>query len=132
MTVVLAEAVLRARGGGGPTLVEADTYRMQAHTNADDSTRYRSDDEVELWRARDPLLRLRAHLEATGVLTPEGEARITEEAEVMAAHVRSGMAREATTDPLELFAHVLSRPTPQLAEQAAALAAELAYEDGVS
>ena len=50
----------RARDGGGPTLVEALTYRIEAHTNADDATRYRDDAEVEAWRARDPLARLRA------------------------------------------------------------------------
>ena len=54
LTVVLGEAVARARAGGGPTLVEADTYRMDAHTNADDAARYRTDDEVAAWVKRDP------------------------------------------------------------------------------
>ncbi|WP_425570781.1 pyruvate dehydrogenase (acetyl-transferring) E1 component subunit alpha [Pseudonocardia adelaidensis] len=125
LTVVLTEAVARARRGDGPTLVEADTYRIQAHTNADDPSRYRADDEVEQWRPRDPLLRLRAHLTATGVLTPEREAEFAGAAEEMAAHVRAGMDGESALDPAELFAHVYSAPTPQLREQAALLAAEL-------
>ena len=125
LTVVLTEAVARARRGDGPTLVEADTYRIQAHTNADDPSRYRTEAEVEEWRPRDPLLRMRAHLVATGVLTPEREAEFAAAAEEMAAHVRAGMSRESTLDPAELFAHVYSTPTPQLREQAALLAAEL-------
>jgi len=125
LTVVLSDAVARARRGEGPTLVEADTYRIQAHTNADDPSRYRDDDEVERWRPRDPLLRLRAYLTATGVLTPEREAEFAGAAEEMAAHVRAGMSRDEALDPAELTAHVYSTPTPQLREQAAQLASEL-------
>jgi 2-oxoisovalerate dehydrogenase E1 component alpha subunit len=125
LTVVLTEAVARARRGEGPTLVEADTYRIQAHTNADDPSRYRSDAEVDQWRPRDPLLRLRAHLTATGVLTPEREAEFAAAAEEMAARLRERMGQESTPEPAELFAHVYSTPTPQLREQAALLAAEL-------
>ncbi|TQM37807.1 pyruvate dehydrogenase E1 component alpha subunit [Pseudonocardia cypriaca] len=125
LTVVLSEAVARARRGEGPTLVEADTYRIHAHTNADDPSRYRADDEVEKWRPRDPLLRLRAHLTTTGALTSRLEAEFAAAAEEMAAHVRAGMGGESVLDPAELFAHVYSTPTPQLREQAALLAAEL-------
>jgi len=61
------EALLRARSGGGPTLIEALTYRLSDHTTADDATRYRSPDEVaEAWKL-DPIVRLRAHLVAAGV-----------------------------------------------------------------
>jgi pyruvate dehydrogenase E1 component alpha subunit len=125
LTVALSEAVARARSGDGPTLVEADTYRVHAHTNADDPSRYRSDDEVEQWRPRDPLLRLKAHLTSTGALTPGLEAEFAAAAEEMAAHVRAGMGAESALDPAELFAHVYSAPTPQLREQAALLASEL-------
>ncbi|MGI5131469.1 pyruvate dehydrogenase (acetyl-transferring) E1 component subunit alpha [Pseudonocardia sp. CA-107938] len=128
LLVVLGAAVERARSGGGPTLVEADTYRVQAHTNADDPTRYRTDDEVQPWRARDPLLRLRTHLVATGELDDEREAAFAAEAERLAEHVRAGMNAEPATDPTELFAHVYAAPTPQLAEQRAVLAAELELE----
>src|SRR5699024_3274662 len=54
---VMDEAVLRARRGEGPFLVEAHTYRMDSHTNADDATRYRTTAEVDQWRAADPLTR---------------------------------------------------------------------------
>ena len=56
---VLTEAVARAAKGDGPTLVEAYTYRMGAHTTSDDPTRYRSAAEEEVWRRRDPIDRLR-------------------------------------------------------------------------
>jgi 2-oxoisovalerate dehydrogenase E1 component alpha subunit len=125
LTVVLGEAVDRARSGGGPTLVEADTYRIEAHTNADDASRYRTEDEVAGWAARDPLIRLRAYLTEAGVLTEEREAGFAAIAEEMAAHVRNGLGREGRVDPQELFAHVYATPTPQLAEQQASLRAEL-------
>ena len=128
LTVVLGEAVDRARAGAGPTLVEADTYRIQAHTNADDPSRYRADDEVAHWRQRDPLLRLRAYLTGAGALDDEQEAAFAEAGERLAEHVRAGMNADPVADPAELFAHVYATPTPQLAEQAAQLRAELELE----
>ena len=56
------DAVERARTGGGPTLIEAETYRIGAHSSSDDPSRYRDPKEVELWKARDPLDRLRARI----------------------------------------------------------------------
>src|SRR5882757_8217145 len=132
LTVVLSDAVGRAREGAGPTLVEADTYRMQAHTNADDATRYRTDDEVRQWIPRDPLTRLRAYLTERRLLDADAEARITADAEEMAARVRAGMAEEVAVDPLELFAHVTVQRGGQRTEQAELLAAELAADEEVS
>jgi pyruvate dehydrogenase E1 component alpha subunit len=124
LSAVLAEAVGRAAGGGGPTLVEADTYRIDAHTNADDAGRYRSEDEVEQWRPRDPLLRLRKYLTAQGVLDDSREAELAAAAEEVAAHVRSGLSIQDRLDPAELFEYVYARPTPQLVAQAALLREE--------
>ena len=64
----VARRVDAARAGGGPTLIEGVTYRIEAHTNADDATRYRSDDEVRQWLARDPLARLETYLRAPALL----------------------------------------------------------------
>jgi len=131
LTAVLGAAVERAASGGGPTLVEADTYRVEAHTNADDATRYRSDDEVEQWRERDPLVRLRFYLRSTGHLDDAAEAEFTEAAERAATRVREGISAEVPLDPAELFAHVYATRTPQLAAQEELLRAELAAgEDG--
>ncbi|RKS73144.1 pyruvate dehydrogenase E1 component alpha subunit [Actinomadura pelletieri DSM 43383] len=129
LLAVLGEAVEAARAGEGPQLVEAHTYRMQAHTNADDATRYRADDEVEAWRARDPILRSRAHLTSAGLLDEEREARMVETAEEVAAALREAVADESVPDPADLFAHVYATATPQLREQAEFLAEELTREE---
>jgi pyruvate dehydrogenase E1 component alpha subunit len=126
---VLGEAVARARAGEGPTLVEADTYRIESHTNADDASRYRTDDEVSDWLPRDPLLRVRTYLRKAGALDDALEQKITAAAEEMAAAVRAGVGADTPVDPEDLFAHVYSTPTPQLAEQRATLRAELDLEE---
>ncbi|AEW95422.1 MULTISPECIES: pyruvate dehydrogenase (acetyl-transferring) E1 component subunit alpha [Streptomycetaceae] len=125
---VLSEAVERARSGGGPTLIEAVTYRVDAHTNADDATRYRDADEVETWRAHDPLVLLERELRERGRYD-EARVRAAEEAaEAMAADLRERMNADPELDPMDLFRHVFAEPTPQLREQQALLGAELAAE----
>jgi 2-oxoisovalerate dehydrogenase E1 component alpha subunit len=114
---VLGEAIDRARAGGGPSLIEAHTYRMQAHTNADDDTRYRERDEVQAWIARDPLLRLRAHLTETGALDAEAEERFAAGAEEIAAAMRTALNTDADLDPEDLFRFVTDTRSPQLEEQ---------------
>ncbi|WP_328476222.1 pyruvate dehydrogenase (acetyl-transferring) E1 component subunit alpha [Streptomyces sp. NBC_00377] len=126
---VLTAAVEHARAGHGPFLVEAHTYRMDAHTNADDATRYRDAEEVQRWSAADPLSRLERYLRARGALTDEDVTAVREQAETLAAELRAGMNAESVPDPLELFDHVYAEPTPQLREQRAMLAAELAETD---
>ncbi|MFJ2828732.1 pyruvate dehydrogenase (acetyl-transferring) E1 component subunit alpha [Streptomyces sp. NPDC087263] len=125
---VLSEAVLRARAGGGPTLVEAVTYRIDAHTNADDATRYRGDSEVETWRAHDPIALLERELTERGLLDEDARRSAREDAETMAADLRARMNQDPVLDPMDLFAHVYAEPTPQLREQEALLRAELAAE----
>ncbi|POH74305.1 thiamine pyrophosphate-dependent enzyme [Arthrobacter glacialis] len=126
LLAVLGHAVDRARNGGGPALVEAHTYRMQAHTNADDSTRYRSDAEVAQWVPKDPLLRVEKYLHDAGALAAADRERIAVAAEAMAKTLRDGLNAETSVDPLDLFRYVYSEPTPQLREQSTLLAAELA------
>ncbi|MGW4947504.1 pyruvate dehydrogenase (acetyl-transferring) E1 component subunit alpha [Actinoplanes sp. NPDC004185] len=128
LLAVLGAAVERARAGGGPQLIEAHTYRMQAHTNADDATRYRRDDEVAAWVERDPITRLEAHLRERGLLDDARLADITAQAEKVATHLRDGLNRDVEPDPAMLFDHVYASPTPQLAEQAALVADELERE----
>jgi pyruvate dehydrogenase E1 component alpha subunit len=114
---VLGEAVERARSGGGPSLVEAHTYRMQAHTNADDDTRYRERDEVKAWVARDPLTRMRAYLTAQGLLDDAAEERLAAGAEEIAAALRDALNTDADLDPEDLFRFVTAERSPQLEEQ---------------
>ncbi|WP_405813385.1 thiamine pyrophosphate-dependent dehydrogenase E1 component subunit alpha [Streptomyces sp. NBC_01390] len=122
---VLGKAVEEARSGGGPWLVEAHTYRMAPHTSADDPSRYRPAEETEHWRGRDPIDRLETWLREHGLLTEDDIAATAAQAEAYAADVRSRLAEDPALDPLSLFDHVFSAPTPQLIEQRAALRAEL-------
>ncbi|HEX6967699.1 MAG TPA: pyruvate dehydrogenase (acetyl-transferring) E1 component subunit alpha [Micromonosporaceae bacterium] len=126
---VLTRAVEHARSGNGPFLVEAHTYRMEPHTNADDATRYRDAAEVEAWAERDPIARLEAYLRGAGVLDDQAVAAIRDEAEAFAADLRARMNAEPKVVPLSLFDHVYAEPTPQLLEQREQVRAELAALD---
>ncbi|GAA2073251.1 pyruvate dehydrogenase (acetyl-transferring) E1 component subunit alpha [Pseudolysinimonas kribbensis] len=128
LLAVMHAAVDRARAGGGPTLVEAHTYRIQAHTNADDDTRYRDRAEVQEWVARDPLIRLRSYLRVCDALSAAAEDEITAEAEAVAAELRDALQAEHVPDPEDLFRHVYAERTPRLEEQWAMLADELARD----
>ncbi|GIG38103.1 pyruvate dehydrogenase (acetyl-transferring) E1 component subunit alpha [Cellulomonas pakistanensis] len=107
---VTAEALERARSGGGPTLVEAFTYRMGAHTTSDDPSRYRSAAEEDYWRQRDPIDRLEKHLAATGELSEEFRAGLAAEADALGERVRTfvrALGRPATST---MFDHVYATP----------------------
>jgi pyruvate dehydrogenase E1 component alpha subunit len=116
------DAVARARGGGGPTLIEAVTYRVGPHTTADDPGRYRTQEVADEWRSsRDPLERVRLWLEANdawdadwqeGLEAAESEAveRAVEEAEALAA-----------LGPAEIFGAMYAEPTGPLLDQLAML-----------
>jgi TPP-dependent pyruvate/acetoin dehydrogenase alpha subunit len=75
----MTEAVDRARGGGGPSLLVLKTYRMLGHSSSDDPTKYRDADEVAAWAAKDPLARYEQHLLAAGVVRPGERERIERE-----------------------------------------------------
>jgi len=125
---VLSEAVAHARAGLGPVLVEAVTYRLEAHTNADDAGRYRTPEEVASWQEHDPVPLLERHLREAGLLSDEDVRQAAAEAEELAARMRAMFHVKPELDPMSLFTHVYAEPTPQLREQAAQLAAELAAD----
>jgi 2-oxoisovalerate dehydrogenase E1 component alpha subunit len=125
---VLTQAADRARGGDGPTLVEAVTYRIDSHTNADDASRYRDDSEVAAWREHDPIALLESELTGRGLLDDTLRQTVTDEAETMAAALRERMHGDPRLDPTELFAYVYAEPTQQLRQQEAQLRAELEAE----
>lgn len=77
---ITKDAVNRARAGGGPTLIEAVTYRIGPHTTADDPGRYRPEDDVATWRRQDPVERVRLFLSERDQWTPEWQAQIEAEA----------------------------------------------------
>ncbi|WP_433163087.1 thiamine pyrophosphate-dependent dehydrogenase E1 component subunit alpha [Kribbella sp. CA-247076] len=129
LLAVLGQAVDKARAGEGPQLVEAHTYRVQAHTNADDATRYRADDEVTPWLERDPIKRLATYLEQAGLLDESVRARAEAGAQEVAERLREGLMPEPDVDPEDLFTHLYTEQTPQLTEQAAFLRDELVREE---
>jgi pyruvate dehydrogenase E1 component alpha subunit len=109
-------------------LVEAHTYRMQSHTNADDATRYRKDDEVQQWVPKDPIQRMRTYLTDLNLLDEKVEKNIAEKAETVATAMRDGLNAESEVDPEDLFRYVFTEKTSQLREQAAKLRDELSRE----
>jgi 2-oxoisovalerate dehydrogenase E1 component alpha subunit len=119
-------AIEAAASGDGPTLIEALTYRIEAHTNADDASRYRDEDEVARWLARDPVTRLRQYLTGRGLLDETAIAAIDAEAEQQARALRERMAADPSGDPAELFRHVYAEPTAALRHQQDELTRELA------
>jgi pyruvate dehydrogenase E1 component alpha subunit len=125
MLAVMDEAAVFVRSGSGPVIVEARTYRVEAHTNADDATRYRSSAEVESWLERDPVARLEKYLGAKRLLDHAALESLANEADAVAAAAREATRVHHTPDPLELFTNVFSQPTQQLTEQQAQLRAEI-------
>ena len=111
-------ALDKAREGGGPTLIEAITYRMGAHTTADDPTKYRNDDEVKYWQERDPIKRFNTYLKNKGYWNDELEqqaiARTKEEVEKA---VDEAEALAAKVDPEEMFHFVYSSIYPHIKEE---------------
>ncbi|NWL26122.1 pyruvate dehydrogenase (acetyl-transferring) E1 component subunit alpha [Paenarthrobacter ureafaciens] len=130
LLAVMDRAVKLAREGSGPLLIEAHTYRMQAHTNADDATRYRPESEVAEWQAKDPLTRMKAYVTDKGLLDDDATSRIADHAEAVATQLREGLGEDVPVQPMDLFKYVFSKPTPQLKEQSELLADELAREEG--
>ncbi len=114
---VTREAADRARSGGGPTLIEAVTYRIGPHSTADDDTRYRPSSEVETWRERDPIERFRRHLLARD-LADEGFVRSCEaEADAWVGEIRSRLVALGPPPDAELFDHAFAEPPSELAEE---------------
>ncbi|WP_328293364.1 pyruvate dehydrogenase (acetyl-transferring) E1 component subunit alpha [Kineococcus sp. NBC_00420] len=121
---VTRAALERARSGGGPTFIEAYTYRMGAHTTADDPTRYRLSAETEAWREKDPIDRFRTYLRSEGILDDDYEAALDAEADEFAARLRAGVIALVDPEPVSMFDHAYAEPHPQvLAERDEFLAA---------
>jgi pyruvate dehydrogenase E1 component alpha subunit len=122
---VTSEALQRARSGGGPTLVEALTYRLGPHTTSDDPRRYRSDEEEAEWRERDPLLRLRRYLTGIGAWSDERQQSVeAEEAAAIEAAVEEAES-VPPQEPRELFRSMFAEMTPQLGAQQRSLLEDL-------
>ena len=114
---VTKAALQNAREGNGPTLVEAFTYRMGAHTTSDDPTRYRLTDELESWKLKDPIERVKAYLVRGGIADQAFFDAIEAESDELAAHVRKGCLEMTDPEPLSIFDHVYAERHPLIEEE---------------
>jgi pyruvate dehydrogenase E1 component alpha subunit len=128
--VATKEAAERARNGDGPTLVECVTYRVMMHTTADDPTRYRTDDEVDAWKKKDPLPRFAAYLQDKGVLNTtsmeEIEAGVLDQIQTAIHKAEDQM--EQLGDPVDMFDHLYAQLPPHIEKQKQELISNLAVE----
>ncbi len=122
---VTKEALDKARGGGGPTLIEAITYRFGHHTTADDWTRYRSEEEVEEWKRKDPLLRMRKYLEGKEIWGEEDEKGAWEAAKAEIAQAVEEYERMPERDVEEIFKYTFAEMPWNLREELEELRAYL-------
>ncbi len=110
-------ALEECRTGNGPVLVEAFTYRMDAHTTSDDPTRYRLADELELWKLKDPIERVRVHLVRTHGVEQEFFDGVQAQADELAARFRQFCVDMPAPPPDRMFANVYDEPSPVLEAQ---------------
>jgi 2-oxoisovalerate dehydrogenase E1 component alpha subunit len=126
----VAQAALDgARTGQGPVLIEAITYRMGAHTTSDDPTRYRVEAELEAWKLKDPLERLKAFLYRQQLADRSWFEELEAESDSLAARLREACLNLTEPGPLAMFDHVYSEPTSPLLAQREGYAEYLATLD---
>jgi pyruvate dehydrogenase E1 component alpha subunit len=112
-----ADALKKAKDGGGPTFIECFTYRMSDHTTADDAARYRTKEEVEGWKPKDPLIRLKLFMEKNGFWTEKYEKEVEEDAKtVVSAAVKLSESAEPPK-PLDMFTYTYEALTPRQKRQ---------------
>ncbi len=128
----VAKAALdAARAGQGPTLIEAFTYRMGAHTTSDDPTKYRIASEVDIWREKDPIKRMRGFMESKGHADREFFAQVDAEADELAARIRRECQQMPDPAPLTMFDKVYAEPHPVVeAERAEFAAYQASFVEG--
>jgi 2-oxoisovalerate dehydrogenase E1 component alpha subunit len=125
-------ALDEARSGEGPRAIEAMTYRMGAHTTSDDPTKYRTSDEEESWRRRDPIARMETYLRARGA-SDAFFADVAAESQAVADDVRTRTNALGGIDTALMFDHVYSEPHPLVEAQREWLAGyEASFEEGAS
>jgi pyruvate dehydrogenase E1 component alpha subunit/2-oxoisovalerate dehydrogenase E1 component alpha subunit len=118
---VVRDAAERARNGGGPSFIEALTYRIGAHSTSDDPTRYRSDAEVESWKRKDPVDRMARHLRAIGAIDDAWEAALDIGLTAEIAAAVTTVEAFPPPDRSTLFEDVYASPSWNLEEQRALL-----------
>lgn len=128
---VTRTALDRAYTGGGPTFIEAVTYRMGPHTTSDDPTKYRDADELAEWKEKDPITRFEKFLDAKGLLTEELRARVKAKSDQVGAELRLRCINMPVPDVMSIFDDVSIEINPVLERQRSQYAAFLdAFEGG--
>jgi pyruvate dehydrogenase E1 component alpha subunit len=122
---VTRSALQAAREGQGPTLIEAYTYRMGAHTTTDDPTRYRLSAELESWKLKDPIERVKQYLIRTERADMSFFEAIDAEADQVGARVRKACLEMPNPDPATMFDSVYAAPNQMLAAEREQFAAYL-------
>ena len=125
---VTRRAVQHARSGQGPAVIEAMTYRMEAHTTSDDPTRYRTEEELQEAARTDPIERMRRLLERRELVDEEFESAVQQEAAEATTRLREEIYDAPHGDPMELFEHVYVDARGHFDGQAERLRTELAAE----
>jgi 2-oxoisovalerate dehydrogenase E1 component alpha subunit len=111
---VTRKAMQAAREGQGPTLIEAFTYRMGAHTTTDDPTRYRLAAELETWKLKDPIERVKAYLVRNELADETFFTELDAESDQLGARIRTACREMPDPDPLAIFANVYAEPNALL------------------
>lgn len=117
MRKITDEAVKRAKKGDGPTLIEAYTYRLGAHTTADDPTVYRDDEEVEKWKKKDPIDRMRKYLNREGLFSEEEEKQFRIEFEKYVGEEFKKVENSEEVKLEDVFKYTFRDMTKNLREQ---------------
>lgn len=125
----VSEAIEKARNGNGPTLIECITYRIGDHTTADDAKRYRSEEEVEQWRKKDPIERLKNYMVKKKMWDAKKEAGLQEEVAAKVSAAVRQYEEEQPADPKDIFAYTFATMSQQLQEQYAALQENIEKKD---
>src|SRR5581483_1042486 len=127
---VTKKAMQAAREGQGPTLVEAYTYRMGAHTTTDDPTRYRLASDLEAWKLKDPIERVRSYLVRAGHVSSDYFAEVDAEADKVGATIRDACRNMPDPPPLAIFDEVYTEDNPIVRAEREEFAAYLESFEG--
>jgi len=120
------DALDKARKGGGPTLIEAFTYRMGDHTTSDDASRYRTKKEVDKWKKRDPVLRLQRYMQKKGMWTKEYDRKLLKRSKERIEIEVKKMEQLTKPNPKDIFTTIFEKMPKSLKEQMEEM---LEYED---
>ena len=127
---VTKEALDKAREGGGPTLIESVTYRLSDHTTSDDASRYRAQQEVDTWRKRDPILRLRNYMISEKIWDDEREAKLVVQCKQTIKDIVNRFESLSLPTIDDIFRYTYAEMPPHLVEQLESLRKQMAMPTG--